>query len=189
MKKILLALTFVSIFGYSLNALTLDNNSAKIYFTGYKLKNKTKVPGFIDGATFTFAKTTGSIADIMSKAKATADFTKENTKDKTRDNNIHRTFIAKLKDSKIQAEIIKIKGDDSNGEITAKITFNGVSKEVPMKYTLSDGKFKASGKMDMSKDFNLNDSYVALSTDKMVSALHGKQTFTEVEIGFQADIK
>ncbi|MDO7252540.1 YceI family protein [Helicobacter cappadocius] len=189
MKRILLALTFVSIFGHSLNALTIDTASAKVYFVGYKLKNKTKVPGFIDGAVFTFVKTEGSISDIMSKAKATADFSKENTKDKTRDGNIHRTFIAKLKDSKIQAEVTKISGDDSSGEITAKITFNGITKEVPMKYTLTDGKFKASGKIDMSKDFNLNNSYVALSTDKMVSALHGKQTYTEVEIGFQADIK
>ncbi|PAF53745.1 hypothetical protein BKH42_04405 [Helicobacter sp. 13S00482-2] len=189
MKKILLALAFISVLGYSLSALTLDSKSAKIYFVGYKLKNKTKVPGFIDGVVFTFAKTQGSISDIISKVKVTADFAKENTKDKTRDNNIHRTFIANLKDSKIKAEVLKINGNDSEGELTAKITFNGVSKEIPMKYVLADGKFKASGKIDMSKDFNLNKSYVALSTDKMISALHGHQTYTDVEIGFQADIK
>ncbi|PAF43876.1 YceI family protein [Helicobacter sp. 11S03491-1] len=189
MKKILLGLTFISIFGYSLSALTLDSASTKIYFVGYKLNNKTKVPGVIQDAKFSFATTNGSIAQIMDKAKADASFTNKSTKDKMRDNNIKRTFEAKLKDPKIHAEVTKITGDDSAGTINAKITFNGVTKEVPLKYTLADGKFKASGTIDMSKDFDLNNSYIALSTDKQIAALHGKKTWTEVEVGIEADIK
>lgn len=189
MKKIFLALTFVGLFGYTLSALTLDTTSAKVYFVGAKTQAKVKVPGVIKDAHFSFAKTMGSVADIMNKAKVDADFTSKDTKDKLRNNNIKRTFETKLKDSKIHAEVSKINGNDSAGEIVAKITFNGVTKDVPLKYTLADGKFKASGVVDMSKDFNLNDSYIALSTDKMIQGLHGKKTWTEVEVGIEAQIQ
>lgn len=189
MKKIFLALTLVGLFGYTLSALSLDTASAKLYFVGAKMEAKVKVPGVIKDASFSFAKTSGSVADIMGKAKVDADFTSKDTKDKLRNNNIKRTFETKLKSAKIHAEVSKITGDDSAGEIVAKVTFNGVTKDIPLKYTLADGKFKASGMIDMSKDFNLNDSYITLSTDKMIQGLHGKKTWTEVEVGIEAQIQ
>ncbi|MBZ7986628.1 YceI family protein [Campylobacter canadensis] len=189
MKKVLFSMAALAFLSANLSALEIDANSVVTHFKGFKLKTKVAVPGVIDNAKYTFKTTNGSVAQILEGASATMDFADENTKDKVREKNIHRTFIAALSDSKITATLKDVKGDDISGNATAVITFNGVSKEVAMTYKVEDSKLVVSGVINMKNDFNLAAAYTALSTDKVISALHGKVTHEEVEISFDVDVK
>ncbi|WP_267525229.1 YceI family protein [Campylobacter sp. MG1] len=189
MKKILSSLVAMAILGSSAYAITIDEASVKAHFTGFKLEKKLGVNGVIDGATFKFAKNEGSVVEILEGVIATMDFANENTNDKIREKNIHRTYIANLEDSKIEASLKDVKGDDNEGTATGVITFNKITKEIPMTYKVSDGKLVVKGEINMRTDFNTEKSFIALSTDKQISALHGKKTHEEVEIYFDVDVK
>lgn len=189
MKKILSSLVAVAILGSSAYALNVDESSAKAHFTGFKLEKKLGVNGVIDNATFKFAKNNTNLVEILEGVSASMDFANENTKDKIREKNIHRTFIANLEDSKIEASLKDVKGDDSEGVATGVITFNKITKEIPMTYKVEEGKLVVKGVINMRTDFNTEKSFVALSTDKQISALHGKKTWEEVEIYFDVDVK
>lgn len=189
MKKFSICAALVCALGSSAFALSIDSSSANSHFIGYKLSKKLGVSGEIQNGKYEFKKTEGSVKDILEGAKISLDFDNESTKDKTRDKNIHRTFNANLDDSKISVIFSGIKGDESSGEGKAKLTFNKVTKDIPVKYEVLNGKLKVSATIDMSKDFNLAKSYEALSTDKQISALHGKKTWGEVDIYFDVNVK
>lgn len=189
MKKLSICATIICALSSSVFALNIDSSSANSHFISYKLAKKIGVTGEIQNGKYEFKKTEGSVKDILEGAKISLDFDNESTKDKTRDKNIHRTFNANLEDSKIQAVFSGIKGDESSGDGKAKLTFNKVTQDIPVKYEVANGKLKVSATIDMSKDFNLTKSYEALSTDKQISALHGKKTWGEVDIYFDVDVK
>ncbi|MBT0881362.1 MULTISPECIES: hypothetical protein [unclassified Campylobacter] len=189
MKKIFSSIIATAILGSSAYAITIDEASVKAHFVGFKMTKKLGVPGVIDDAKFEFSKTSGSVVDILNGTKASMDFANENTKDKIRENNIHRTYIANLKNSKIEASLKDVKGDETSGSATGVITFNDITKEIPMTYSVTDGKLVVKGVINMNTDFNTTEAFTALSTDKQISALHGKKTHEEVEIYFDVDVK
>lgn len=189
MKRIFSSITALMLISGAMQALEIKANSVKAHFTGFKMAKKVAVPGFINDAEFNFTKTSGSVKEILEGTSAKLDFASVYTKDKIRDKNIHRTFIAKLDNSKITASLKDIKGDETSGSAIASITFNNVSKEVPMTYVVKDNKLIVKGVINMSSDFNLINSYIALSTDKQISSIHGKKTYEDVEIYFDVDVK
>lgn len=189
MKKLFSSIIATAILSSGAYAINIDEASVKAHFVGFKMAKKLGVPGVIDDAKFEFGKTSGSVVDILNEVKASLDFANENTKDKIRENNIHRTYIANLKNSKIEASLKDAKGDETNGSVTGVITFNDVTKEIPMTYSVADGKLVVKGEINMRTDFNTEVAYIALSTDKQIAALHGKKTWEEVEIYFDVDVK
>lgn len=189
MKKLFSSIIATAILGASAYAITIDEASVKAHFVGFKMAKKLGVPGVIDDAKFEFGKTSGSVVDILNETKATMDFANENTKDKVRENNIHRTYIANLKNSKIEASLKDAKGDEVSGNVTGVITFNDVTKEIPMTYNIADGKLVVKGEVNINTDFKTEEAFNALANDKQISALHGKKTWEEVEIYFDVDVK
>lgn len=189
MKKIFSSVAALVLISSTAQALEIDASSVKVHFTGYKMAKKVAVPGFINNAEFNFTKTDGLVKEILEGTSANLDFDNVYTKDKIRDKNIHRTFISKLDSSKITAKLSNVSGDENEGKATASITFNNVTKEIPMTYVVKDNKLIVKGVINMSSDFNLANSYIALSSDKQISSLHGKKTHEDVEIYFDVDVK
>ena len=189
MKKIFSSVAVASLLCVGANALEIDAASVKTHFTGFKLAKKLGVNGEIDGAEYKFGKNSGSAVEILEGTTANMDFANKNTKDKIRDKNIQRTYVDNLKNSKISASLKNVKGDDVSGNATGVITFNDVTKEIPMTYKVENNKLVVKGEINMRTDFNTEESFTALSTDKQISALHGKKTWEEVEIYFDVDVK
>ena len=189
MKKILVSFAAVALMASSSFALTVDTESATAHCIGKKQNNGTKVDITINEGKYTFAKNEGSVAEMLNGAKIELDFANFYSNDKTRVKNITRTFLAALKDSKINVEFKDAAGDDAKGTAKAAVSFNGGTQDLECSYEVVDGKLKVSAVVNMTKDFNLNDAYVAMSTDKQIMGLHGKKTWEDVEIYLSVDVK
>ena len=170
-------------------ALEIDSTSVVCSYTSYKLNKKIGVVGFIEDGIYEFGVTNGSVVDVLNSAKFDLDFDKQNTKDRLRDKNIYRTFNTNLDDSKIKVVFKDFNGDDSSGHGIARITFNGATKDVKVNYVVANGKLKVSGVVDMLEDFNLKKAFLALSTDRQIAALHGKKTWSDVDIYFTVNVR
>ena len=189
MNKVFLCIFISAFMCLKLFAIDIDEASVKVHFVGFKTEKRISVAGVIEQAEFKFGANSGDIKKILEGTTASMDFINENTKDKIRERNIARTFIDKLKNSKITAILKDVKGNNFNGKAIATITFNNITQDIPMDYELKNGKLIVKGIINMNKDFDLIESYTMLSRDKQISALHGKKTHEDVEIYFDVDVK
>lgn len=188
MKKIALSLALVVALSVNSNALSLDSASAKVNFTAYKMANKTPVPGTFKDVKFSFAKTDGSLSEILSGATANVDFNAIDTiKNPVRDGNIKNKLVKHLSTPKIDVKFKDVKGDDKSGKIVANISINGVSKDSELAYALDGGKLVAKGTIKPT-DF-MPEAFEKFKTDPVIAGLHGKNTHDEVMVEFEALVK
>ncbi|BCX80268.1 YceI family protein [Campylobacter sp. 19-13652] len=185
MKKIFISLALLA--AGTLSAATLDAANASVKFEGYKLANKTAVPGTFKDVEFSFPTTDGSIESILKGASAKIDFNKIDTKLPVRNQNIINKLVKFMKTPQIVATFENVKGDDKAGEIDAKISLNGETKPVALKYSVENGVLKASGVINQL-DF-MPEAFDKFKTDKVIQGLHGKLTHPEVTIIFEAPVK
>ena len=159
------------------------------------MPNKMKIPETGNFATFnsvefTFANTSGSIAEVLTNATAKVDLNSVDTvKNAVRDTNLKTKFFANLSTQEANAKITSVDGDDSAGKLTLSVDLNGVSKDVELKYEVKDGKISANGEIDLNEDFNAKEAFEKFSNDPMVQGLHGKKTWPNVNIGFEIATK
>lgn len=188
MKMVFKCLLMAGVVGSLAMGAELDKASAKAEFAAFKMANKVRVPGFFRDVEFNFAKTSGSVAEILSGASAKVDFNKIDTiKNPMRDKNIKDKLVAHLSTPEISVKFDEVKGDDKAGEVKASVSLNGTTKQIPMKYSVEDKKLTTIGTIKMT-DF-MTEAYDKFRLDKAISALHGKMTHDEVEIIFSADVK
>lgn len=185
MKKIALSLALLGLVG--LSAATLDASAAQVGFEGYKLAKKTAVPGTFKDVKFNFTTTEGSVPAILKGATADIDFTKIDTKLPVRNQNIVNKLVKLLTSHDIKVSFDEVTGDDTKGDIKAKVVMNGVSKEVPLSYTVEGGKLVAKGEINQM-DF-MPKAFEAFKADKVIAGLHQKMTHPEVGISFTAPVK
>ena len=160
MKKLLAAIC--PLIAVSAFALDIDEAGAKVVFTGYKMQNKTAVPASFTSVKLTFAKTSGSVAEM---------------------------FFANLASQESSGKITSVTGDDTKGELKATIKFNNVEQEIPMTYEVKDGKIVATGAISLEKDFGAKDAFEKFSSEKIIAGLHGGKTWEDVQIGFEIPVK
>ena len=131
MKKLLAAIC--PLIAVSAFALDIDEAGAKVVFTGYKMQNKTAVPASFTSVKLTFAKTSGSVAEILTDATAQIDLNSIDTvKNPVRDKHVKEMFFANLASQESSGKITSVTGDDTKGELKATIKFNNVEQEIPM---------------------------------------------------------
>lgn len=188
MKKSLVAAALI--FGASsLFALSIDEASIKPVVTGYKTNQKIAVPMTFKEANFTLKSTNGSVKEIFEGATALIDLNKVDTnKNPLRDKNIRDKFFAKLSAQEAKALVNSVEGDDKAGKLKTTITFNGIQREVEMGYVVENGKLVAKASIDI-KDYKATPAFDEFRTDTTIKGLHGNNTWSEVEIGFEADVK
>ena len=198
MKKLSLSLCAVALFMWApchLSALQIDADAARIDFISYKMANKIRVPesgapATFKDAKFSFAKTSGSVAEILQDASVEFDLGSIDTgKNVVRDNNVKSKFFALLSTQKVSGKILSVTGDDTSGTANASINFNGASKEVALKYEVKDGKLVAMGQIDLQSDFDAKEAFDKFAADKVIQGLHGKKTWPQIEVGFEVPAK
>ena len=151
-----------------------------ISWTAFKTPKKVGVGGKFDS--FEMKSTdTSSIEKALETATFTIDTKSVNTANPGRDKTIVTHFFTK--DGKAIALSGKLKSLKGSEAVLA-LTFNGVTKDVPMTYVNKDNKATLNGKIEMM-DFALNDQFNAIH--KACKALHEGKTWTDVEIAVTAD--
>ena len=188
MKKSLVVSALI--FGASsLFALSIDEASVKPVVTGYKTDQKIAVPMTFKEAKFSFKATNGSVKEVLEGATALIDLNKVDTnKNPLRDKNMRDKFFAKLNSKEAKALINAVEGDDKAGKLKTTITFNGIQRDVEMGYVVENGKLVAKTSIDI-KDYKATAAFDAFRTDTTIKGLHGNNTWSEVEIGFEVNVK
>ena len=177
--------------------IEIDPSGARINFLSYKMPNKMKVPETGTPATFktvefNFANQSGSVAEILTNSTAKIDLSSIDTnKNAIRDNNVKNKFFAHLASQEVSGKITGVKGDDTSGDLTLSLNFNGIEKEVPLKYEVKDGKLTATGEIDLVEGnlFNTAEAFEKFASEPVIQGLHGKKSWSDIQIGFEVPVK
>jgi len=110
------------------------------------------------------------------------------SKNKGRDEKLLNDFFRQMAGPDISAKIISLKSDNGAGSglLVVSVVMNGVTREVPMRYTLSNGQLSAKGVIDLV-DFSAQKALASIN--KACYDLHQGKTWSDVDVGFTLDIK
>ncbi len=111
------------------------------------------------------------------------------SKNPGRDEKLLNDFFKQMAGPDITAKIVTLKRDEKarkSGLLTAAVTMNGVTRDVPMKYSFKDGRLSADGVIDLI-DFKAQNAFTSINT--ACYDLHQGKTWSDVNIGFTMDIK
>jgi hypothetical protein len=143
------------------------------------------------GGTFNDVKTNNlasasSLQELLEKSEVIINTKNVNSKNPGRDAKLVSFFFEKMEGKDINAKVISLNGDSLSGKVIISVLMNGVTKEVPMKYTVNTEHFEAKGVLDVA-DFS---ALPALdSINKACFALHQGKTWQDVEIAFSFTMK
>jgi len=193
MKKVLLTIATLFTLSEAGGCLLVQPNQMGVDWMAYKTLAKIGVGGKFTAIEYIPHALEGkNFRELLVGSKVSIDLTHIDTGNKERDATLVKYFFGQLFSDKIDATIKSIKADPRvkgkprTGDIDTKITLNGKSLLIPMKYHYQDGKFDAKGSIDL-KDF---DALNALATiNKSCYDLHKGKTWSDVTIGFHTTIK
>lgn len=186
MKKTIVGILALALFGMVANATTIDTSKAQTSWTAYKTATKVGVNGTFDNIVYKFGKKTDSIASTLEGATATIDPMKVNLNDATKNKNVKNFFFSGFKKGGIKVTFKNVMEGKDQGTILAMVKMNEKTVKVPMTYTIADGKFTATGLLDIM-EFSLNEPFKKLATG--CHDLHEGMTWSQVTINFSAPIK
>ena len=179
------------------DGIEIDTSGARINFVSYKMANKMKVPEAGGPATFkevefNFANTSGSVAKILMNSTAKINLNSIDTnKNAIRDNNVKNKFFANLTSQEVSAKIVSVSGNNEAGQIAISLNLNGVEKNVTLKYEVKDGKLTATGEIDLVEGnlFNTAEAFEKFASEPVIQGLHGKKSWSDIQIGFEVPVK
>lgn len=160
--------------GYS-----LDPSRLSIRWIAYKTPAKAPVGGTFKTLTPTGKTEGATLAELFTGATVTIDAMSVDTGNPGRDENLMSAFFGLLAGKEIKASVEGLYGEGEKGGVTLSVTMNGVTRSVPMAYTLADGRFHAEGHIDLF-DFSLGGALSSIN--KKCAALHKKKTWNDVNI-------
>ncbi len=166
----------------------ISPDNIKIKWQAFKTPSKVAVEGQFKKVTIKGHDSAKSIVEILKGTTLIIDAMTVFTKDASRDKKIVDTFFATmasatmLKDTKIHAQVTEIKNDLLN----VNITMNGVTKIVPLSFSEQNGKFRATGYLDIL-DFSMSSQLQALNAACMEK--HEGKTWNDVAIEISALFK
>ncbi|MDQ1326099.1 MAG: hypothetical protein QG564_1224 [Campylobacterota bacterium] len=172
MKKIVTVFLMmgVALFAY-------EPTSVGIKFTAFKTPAKVGVSGEFDMIEFSGKKEAKSMQEMLEGLKAKIKTSSINSAHKERDEKLVNAFFNVQSNSYIEAQIVSVK----ENMLTAKITMNHQSIEVPMQYKINDNFIQANGYIDLG-DFKMLPSLQAIN--KACYDLHEGKTWQDVAIEF-----
>lgn len=169
----------------SVGAFAYEASNVNVNWTGYKTEGKAAVSGTFDKVNLEIAKD-DNFSKFLSSAKVSIDPYTINTKMKFRDNNISSTLFKIANVNEIKANVKKVMGDEAKGKLDVEINMNGVSKIVPMNYTVEASAIKAEGVIDIL-NFSMNESFAAFAAK--CKPFHAGKTWSEVTVSFNLPFK
>jgi polyisoprenoid-binding protein YceI len=180
-------ITFISILLsttlFAAECLTVTNGDVEVKWTAYKTPAKAGVGGALTGFTISKSDSAKTIREIMKSASITIKGDSVNTKNKARDKKIVKFFFQNAKNGgDIAAKVTKM----TNKKMEMDLTFNGVTKTIPMSYNVENNVLTANGFMDVL-DFSASKSLKAIN--KACYALHEGKTWSDVALQLVAKFK
>lgn len=164
-----------------------------VNFIAYKTAAKKGVGATFDDVVYTAAAKEGkNFREILVGSSVVINTKSVNSKNPARDEKLVKFFFEQMSSDKITAKIVDYKamkverGKPKKGTLFTKITMNGVTKKVPMRYVLKDGLLKADGVIDI---FDFMASKALSSINKACFNLHKGKTWNDVSISFITKIK
>ncbi len=167
----ILALGLIS----SLNAYEL-NGDLGVKWTGFKTAKKVGVSGTFKDMKIAIGKS-DSLSDFLKSAKVEIDALKIDSKLPFRDKNITSTIFSLASAKNIKGAISQV--DETKKELTLDVTMNEVTKAVPMKYEIQNGKIVAKGSLEIL-DYGLKSSFEAFALK--CKGFHAGKTFSDVDL-------
>lgn len=159
---------------------TYYSENAKVTWKAFKTYEKIGVGGTFDHATFS-PKSAKTVEDFLTNSTISIQTSSVNSGNAGRDATLVSSFFKVQNIDLITAKITSAK--DSKAQV--EITMNGVTKTIPMGYTVGEGKIVGKGVIDLS-DFTMLKSLQSINTTCF--NLHGGKTWQDVEIGFEIPI-
>lgn len=199
MKRIILSVLMLLAVGASASAEQKGScelsqlGAVEVNWIAYKTPQKIGVGGAFDSVKYTPNAPKGkNFHEILVGSKAVIDTSSVNSKSAPRDEKLLKFFFEQMSGKNIEAKIVDIKADEKikdtprTGIVTVEVKMNEVTKNVPMKYSFSDGLFTATGVIDIL-DFSA--SRALSSINKACFDLHSGKTWSDVSISFSMKIE
>lgn len=166
-------------FAQASNCFSINDKNIELKWTAYKTPAKAGVSG-----TFKTIKLNGklegtSVEQLVENVSFDIDATTVFTKDAGRDAKLKTFIFNTIVGKKITGKFIKMQ----KGVLTALITMNGVSREVPLLYKLNNNALQADGHIDML-DFTMGEQIKAIN--KACLAKHEGKTWNDVALNVLA---
>ncbi|MDA3945769.1 MAG: YceI family protein [Helicobacteraceae bacterium] len=189
MKKT--ALSLLLAFGLAQANCTFSQPSnVDVTWESFKTPMKIGVGGHFSTVNFkTDATKATDLNTLLAGSSVSIDVTSVDSKNKGRDEKLVNEFFKQMSGPTIKAVIVSLKKDTDarkSGTLTASVTMNDVTRDVPMKYSFSNGQLSANGVIDVF-DFKADRALKSINT--ACFALHQGKTWSDVNIGFTMDIK
>ncbi|MCK5815152.1 MAG: YceI family protein [Flavobacteriaceae bacterium] len=164
----------------NINTYSLDTNSALIGWTAYKTTAKKPVKGVFKKVTVS-TKPAKSEIDAINGSEFSIPVSSIFSNNKKRDSKLQKFFFDVMDNTSLLTGKIAIK-DKSTGNLT--ILMNGVSKNLPFTFTLSEGLFTLTGTMNLDQ---WNGQSAIISLNKACLELHAgadgiSKTWNDVQI-------
>ncbi len=189
MKKILLSL----ILGLSLaqaNCTFSQPTNVDVNFKAFKTPLKIGVGGHFTKVNYkSSVKSAADLNTLLAGSSVNIEVASIDSNNKDRDIKLLNDFFKQMVGPDIKAEIVTLKKDKEEkktGIATVSVTMNGVTRDVPMKYSFSNGKLSADGVIDLL-DFKASKALQSINT--ACYDLHQGKTWSDVTVGFTMEIK
>ncbi|AXX91537.1 hypothetical protein CPU12_11740 [Malaciobacter molluscorum LMG 25693] len=170
-------LSFISLNAYELNG------DLKLQWTGYKTEDKVGVSGTFKEIKLKIKKN-DNFVDFLKSANVKINTLSLDSGLDVRNKSMVNTLFSLKSSQKITASITKV--DEKAHTLNMKLTMNKVTKNVPMKYMIKDGKVMAKGEIDIL-NYKMSDSFAKFA--KECFDLHKGKTFSEVTVAFELPFK
>lgn len=159
-----------------------QKESAKISWKAFKSYEKAGVEGSFDQASFMIPKSS-SLVQLLASSDVIIETKSVNTGNSGRDATINAAFFEA---QKVKLIVAKTKSAAA-GKALIDLSMNGITKVIPMSYTISDDDtITAKGTIDLA-DFGMLPSLQSIN--KACFDLHAGKTWQDVEIGFEIKTK
>ncbi|TGL35199.1 YceI family protein [Leptospira koniambonensis] len=173
---------------------SVTQEATGLEWKAFKFTEKTGVGGKFIKVNISGAKSAAKIPDALKGLKFSIDALDLDSGNAERDPKIKGAFFGNLKKSgKIEGSVssAKLEADGKSGTGVVKLIWNGVSKDVPLQFTLTGEVLEAKGSLDVN-NWNASKALAALNT--VCSDLHkskdGKSVlWPDVEITIKSTLK
>ena len=199
MNKILLSLATLLTITYAsepvkTGCVLVQPKTMEVNWKAYKTLAKKGVGGKFTSVTYTPHALEGkNFKELFVGSKVSIDLSKVNSGNPGRDETLVKSFFSVLKGKTIEGEIVDIqktdkheKGKPRTGTVSVKITMNEKTLTIPMQYIYTEGKFDATGTIDLL-DFAAGDALSSIN--KSCFDLHKGKTWSDVSIGFSTTVE
>ena len=168
---------------------SVEAKTVTINWTGYKTTSKIPVKGEFKTLEVTNTKEAPTAVEALNGTKFSIPISSIYSGDDERDGKLKQLFFGVMDATVSLTGTVNLK-DDGNGAVA--LSMNGVSKEIPITYTVEDQLVKFSGTLDIVEDFKAQAALESIS--KACFELHKgpdgvSKTWSEVVIAASVYLK